>query len=84
MKYVYDHYDLITESKELKENSDYVRENYSWEKIANIFKNDILPKLVKSSKITKVITLLTSFDRPHHIENMMNSLKEIREPKFNK
>ena len=80
MKYVYDHYDLITENKELKENSDYVRENYSWEKIANIFKNDILPKLVKSSKITKVITLLTSFDRPHHIENMMNSLKEIREP----
>ena len=77
MKYVYDHYDLITESKELKENSDYIRENYSWEKIANDFKINILPKITKP---TKVITLLTSFDRPHHIENIMNSLKEIREP----
>ena len=77
MKYVYDHYDLIIESKELKENSDYVRENYSWEKIANMFKNDILPKLTKP---TKVLTLLTSYDRPHHIKNVINSLKDIQEP----
>ena len=76
MKYVYDHYDLIIESKELKENSDYVRENYSWEKIANMFKNDILPKLIKP---TKVLTLLTSYDRPHHIKNVINSLKDIQE-----
>jgi hypothetical protein len=76
MKYVYDHYDLIIESKNLKENSDYVRENYSWKKIANIFENDILPKLTKP---TKVLTLLTSFNRPHHIKNVINSLKDIQE-----
>jgi hypothetical protein len=32
------------------------------------------------NKPFKVITLLTSFNRPHYIENMMKSLKEIREP----
>jgi hypothetical protein len=77
MKHVYDNYDLIIKSKVLKENSDYVRENYSWKKIANDFETNILPKLLKP---TKVLTLLTSFNRPHHIKNIINSLKDIQEP----
>jgi len=32
------------------------------------------------SKSNKIITLLTSFNRPHHIKNIINSLKEIQEP----
>jgi glycosyltransferase involved in cell wall biosynthesis len=77
MKYVYDHYDLITESGILKENSDYIRENYSWKKVTQDFENNILPKLKKP---TKVLTLLTSFNRPNHLKNIINSLKNIQEP----
>lgn len=77
MKYVYDNYDVIVESGVLKENSDYIIENYSWEKIANNFENDILPKLIQP---TKVLTLLTSYNRSHHIKNVINSLKDIQEP----
>ena len=77
MKHIYDNYDSIVKSGVLKENSDYVRENYSWEKIANDFEINILPKLLKP---TKVLTLLTSFNRSHHIKNIINSLKDIQEP----
>ena len=76
MKHVHDNYDSIIKSNVLKENSDYIIENYSWEKIASNFKNDVLPKLIKP---TKVLTLLTSYDRPHHIKNVINSLKDIQE-----
>jgi glycosyltransferase involved in cell wall biosynthesis len=77
MKLVYDDYDNIVKTKVLKNNSDYITQNYSWEKIGEKFEQEILPNLQKQ---TKILTLLTSFNRPIHIENVINSLKEIREP----
>jgi glycosyltransferase involved in cell wall biosynthesis/GT2 family glycosyltransferase len=73
MKSLYENYD----TSKLKEYSDFIRENYSWEKIVDKFEQEILPKLIKP---TKVLTLLTSYDRPHHIKNVINSLKDIQEP----
>jgi glycosyltransferase involved in cell wall biosynthesis len=60
----------------LKENSDFVINNYSWEKIGQKFEDEILPNLKKDIKI---ITLLTSFNRPNHIGNVINSMKSIKE-----
>jgi glycosyltransferase involved in cell wall biosynthesis/cephalosporin hydroxylase len=73
---VYTQYDEILKTGILKDNSDYIIKNYSWEKVTQKFENEILPKLIKKNK---VITLLTSFNRPHHIKNVINSLKDIRE-----
>jgi glycosyltransferase involved in cell wall biosynthesis len=72
MKSLYENYD----TSKLKEYSDFIRENYSWEKIVDKFEQEILPKLGKK---TKVLTLLTSYNRPHHIKNIIQSLKEIEE-----
>jgi glycosyltransferase involved in cell wall biosynthesis len=72
MKSLYKNYD----TSKLKEYSDFIRENYSWEKVADKFEQEILPKL---GKRTKVLTLLTSYNRPHHIKNVIQSLKEIEE-----
>jgi glycosyltransferase involved in cell wall biosynthesis len=72
MRNVYENYDIIS----LKENSDYIRENYTWEMVTKRFEKEILPKLKKDYKI---LTLLTSYNRPHHIKNIINSIKEIRE-----
>jgi glycosyltransferase involved in cell wall biosynthesis len=80
MKHIYDNYDLIVKSGVLKENSDYIIKNYSWEKIASNFENDVLPKLTQPTQPIKVLTLLTSFNRPNHIKNIINSLKDIQEP----
>ena len=74
MKYLYESY--YDEISNLKENSDYVIENYSWDKVVGEFEKSILPKLKKK---TKVLTLLTSYNRPHHIKNIINSLKEVKE-----
>lgn len=76
MDYVYNNYDFIINSGDLKTNSDYIRNNYSWGKIVNDFEENILTKFKKP---TKVITMLTSYNRPHHIESVINSLKMIRE-----
>lgn len=76
MKYVYDNYDEILNSGKLEENSEYVKNNFSWDKITGDFEKNILPKL---SKKVKVITLATSFNRPHHIKNLIGSMKSVRE-----
>ena len=76
MEKIYKNYDSIISSSELKENSDFVRENYSWDKVTNMFESSILPNLTKTYK---VLTLLTSFHRPHHIKNVINSLKSLKE-----
>jgi len=76
MKYVYNNYTQIVGSNILPNNSKHIQENYSWDKVVLKFEKEILPNLKKNRK---VITLLTSFNRPHHIKNVINSLKDIRE-----
>lgn len=76
MKHVYNNYDSILNSGVLYENSKHIEDNYTWEKVVSKFEMETLPNLKKT---TRVITLLTSFNRPHHIKNIINSLKEIRE-----
>lgn len=76
IRFVYENYDSILNSGVLEENSRFIQENYSWEKIVNNFEKDILPKFKKKKR---VITLLTSFNRPHHIKNVIESIKNIRE-----
>jgi glycosyltransferase involved in cell wall biosynthesis/predicted O-methyltransferase YrrM len=76
MKTMYKDYDILASEKILRENSDFVRKNYSWDNIVSDFEENILPKL---NKQTKIITLLTSFNRPHHIKNVINSLKDVRD-----
>lgn len=77
MMCVYNNYDEISNSTTLIENSEYIRNNFSWKNIAKKFELEILPKLRKSYK---VLTLITSYNRNHHISNIINSLKQIREP----
>jgi hypothetical protein len=50
MKYVYDNYDNIVKTEVLKNNSDYITQNYSWEKIGEKFEQEILPNLQKQTK----------------------------------
>jgi len=76
MKYVYDNYNKIVDSGALLDNSNYIQENYSWDKVVHKFETEILPNLKKKRR---VITLLTSYNRPHHIKNIINSLKDVRE-----
>jgi glycosyltransferase involved in cell wall biosynthesis len=76
MKSVYNDYHKIIESGDLKKNSDYVRDNFSWEKIVAKFENDILPKFIKKNKI---ITLITSFNRPEYLKRTLETLVDIRE-----
>lgn len=72
MKHLYENYD----TSKLKEHSDYIRETYSWEKITDMFEQNILPNFEKR---TMVLTLLTSCNQPDHIKNAIQSLKAIRE-----
>lgn len=76
MKSLYENYDIMATPEILKNNSDFVRTNYSWRTLVNSFESDVLPLLTKK---VKIITLLTSYNRPHHIKNVINSLKRIRE-----
>lgn len=76
MMNVYKNYDEIVVSGVLEEHSRFINENYSWDKITENFEKEILPKLEKE---VKVITLVTSYNRPHHIKNIINSIKDIRE-----
>lgn len=76
MQIVYKDYQKIIESGELKRNSEYIRDNYSWNKIVDKFETEILPRFVKK---TKVITLLTSFNRPKYLKDTLETLKEIKE-----
>lgn len=76
MSFVYENYEDILSSNILEENSNFVVENYSWEKVTSNFEKNILPKF---NKKTKVLTLLTSFNRPKHIKNVINSLKNLKE-----
>lgn len=76
MMNVYKNYDDIVVSGVLEEHSKFINENYSWDKITENFEKEILPKLEKE---VKVITLVTSYNRPHHIKNIINSIKDIRE-----
>lgn len=76
MKYHYENYSDIISSGKLKQYSDYVREFYSWEKMVDYFELKILPQLQKRPK---VLTLLTSYNRPNHIGNVINSLKDQSE-----
>jgi len=79
MMALYESYDKTIETGYLKEFSDFVRTNYSWKKIVNEFETNVLPNLIKKPKI---ITLLTSFNRPHHIKNVINSLKDIKNENY--
>ena len=47
MSKLYNEYDSLVRPTKLKEISDFVIENYSWERIGVKFENEILPKLVK-------------------------------------
>lgn len=76
MAKLYSDYKEYAPQDKLKEYSDYIRTNYSWEKVTERFQTDILPQLTKK---VKILTLVTSYNRPHHIVNVMKSLKEIRE-----
>ena len=76
MKLLYEKYDEIVIPEKLKEISEYVNENYNWGKVSEKFENDILPFL---NKEVKIITLATSYKRPHHIKNLIESIKENRE-----
>jgi glycosyltransferase involved in cell wall biosynthesis/GT2 family glycosyltransferase/predicted O-methyltransferase YrrM len=76
MKSIYENYNVFANPENLQEISEFVNENYCWEKITENFENNILPKLTKE---VKIITLLTSYKRPHHIKNIINCLKDIRE-----
>jgi len=76
MSTLYKNYDDLSNPEKLQKYSEYVNENYCWEKVTENFEKTILPQLVKE---VKIITLVTSYKRPHHIENLINSLKDIRE-----
>ena len=68
-------YNTLATPEKLREISEFVNENYCWEKVTEDFENNILPKLTKE---VKILTLLTSYKRPNHIKNVINSLKENR------
>ena len=76
MDTIYKNYEDFATPEKLKKISEYVNENYCWEKITENFEKNILPNLVKE---VKIVTLLTSYKRPHHIKNIINCLKDIRE-----
>ena len=76
MKTIQENYSELANPENLKKISEYVNENYCWEKITENFEKNILPNLVKE---VKIVTLLTSYKRPHHIKNIINCLKDIRE-----
>jgi len=76
MQTIQENYGELEKPERLKEISEFVNENYCWEKITEDFENNILPKLTKE---VKIVTLLTSYKRPHHIKNIINSLKDVRE-----
>jgi hypothetical protein len=69
-------YNTLATPEKLQEISEFVNQNYCWEKVTENFEKNILPQLVKE---VKIVTLLTSYKRPHHIKNIINSLKEVRE-----
>jgi glycosyltransferase involved in cell wall biosynthesis len=69
-------YNTLSTPEKLQEISEFVNQNYCWEKVTENFEKNILPQLVKE---VKIVTLLTSYKRPHHIKNIINSLKEVRE-----
>jgi glycosyltransferase involved in cell wall biosynthesis len=73
---VYENYNEVCGEDKLKEISDFVRTNYSWEEITKDFEKNILPKLKKD---VRVLTLVTSYNRPHHISNLIDSLKNNKE-----
>jgi len=73
---VYSDYKKIIDSGNLEENSRWVRENLNWSTLVEKFEKDIIPKLFTKRRI---LTLCTSFNRPHHISNVIDSLKSIRE-----
>lgn len=75
MLWLYENYDNI-DWNEIENHSKYVNENYSWEKVTEKFELEILPKLKRK---IKVLTILTSYERPNHITNVIESLKQIRE-----
>ena len=60
----------------IEEQSNWFNQNYSWEKVTEKFEMEVLPKL---NKKYKVLTLLTSYNRPHHIKNIIQNIKDIRE-----
>ncbi len=76
MKFVYDNYDKIIKSGDLKTTSEWIVNNYSWQKVTDLFKKEILPKFNRKYRI---LTLLTSFNRKHHIKNVIASLQNIEE-----
>jgi len=69
-------YNTLATSEKLQEISTYINKNYCWEKVTEDFEKNILPELTKE---VKILTLVTSYKRPHHIKNVINSLKENRE-----
>lgn len=75
MSYVYNNYNQIISNNDLEIYSEYIRHNFSWDKVVSDFEENILPNFTKPFK---VITLLTSYNRPHHIGNIINSMKSIR------
>lgn len=75
MLWLYENYNTL-DWNELENHSEYVNEELNWEKLTQKFETKILPKLKKEIKI---LTLLTSYERPNHIPNVIESFKQIRE-----
>ncbi len=71
MRFVYDNYTRIIDSGAMEKNSHYVRTKYSWDSVVSNFESDILPKLRPKYKI---ITLLTSYNRPEYLRETLESL----------
>ena len=76
MAKLYSDYNEYAPKDKLKEYSDYIKDHYTWDKVVKNFQTGILPQL---NKKVKILTLLTSYNRPHHIINVIDSLKNIRE-----
>ena len=66
----------ILNNGSLLDNSNFIRNNYSWAKVTQDFENNTLPQFKKNYRI---LTLLTSYNRPRHIENIIKNIKDIRE-----
>jgi hypothetical protein len=79
MLWMYENYDYLN-WHELEKHSKYVNEELNWEKLTQKFQTEILPKLKKE---VKILTLLTSYERPNHIPNVIESFKQIREDGIN-
>lgn len=75
---IYQNYNSLNQEALLM-NSNYVRENLSWKKLVNDFKENTLPKLNKKSKL---LTLVMSNNNPVGLNITLESLRVYTPDKF--